>query len=63
MKTNPLKKIRVEKGLTVAQAAKILGVHHMSVYFWESWRKVPKRKNLKKIKKEFGIDPTEMMGL
>lgn len=60
---NILMKERKRRGLTVKQAARLLGVHHMSVYFWERGEKVPSKDNMLKIKKHFGIGASELLGI
>lgn len=60
---NPLKNARERMGLSREQAAKLIDVHPMSFYFWERNEKTPKLKNLKKIKKVFNVEPSELLGI
>ena len=57
---HPLRTARIERGLSPDEAAKILNVHPMSIYFWESGKKLPKPPNLENIKKVFGVTPCVM---
>ena len=57
---HPLKSARIKRGISPDEAAKILKVHPMSIYFWESGKKLPRPENLEKIEKVFGITPCVM---
>lgn len=63
MKTNALKETRTQKGLTQEDVAKKVGVTQATVSFWENGTLIPGGKHLKALKKEFGIDPAEMLGV
>ena len=55
-----LEKARVDKGLTIKQLAKELGVHYRSVVGWESGQHVPKPSQIDDIKAFLGYDPSEI---
>jgi len=55
-----LKKARVDKGLTIKQLGKLLGVHYRSVVGWERGDHAPKPSQMDAIKAFLGYDPPEI---
>lgn len=58
---HPIKVYRRENGLTLVQAGELLGVSEMTVWRWENGRRTPRRRELQKIKAEFGIAPSAIV--
>jgi transcriptional regulator with XRE-family HTH domain len=51
-----LRKLRLERGLQQKDVAKLLGVANDSVTYWENDRCLPRKNNLTKLMRFFGIE-------
>ena len=59
--TSPIARLRIERGLTQAQLAELVGVHKNIVYAWESGNFYPRGENLLKIADALNCDAKELI--
>ena len=52
-----LRKARIDRGLTLEQVARMLGVFWLTVHYWEYNRYAPKPQSREKIVEFLGYDP------
>ena len=58
-----IKELREEKGLNKLGLAKLLGVSHTAIMYWENGTKVPSVYSLMEIAKVFGVTLDYLVGL
>ena len=59
--TSPIARLRIERGLTQAQLAELVGVHKNIVYAWEAGNFNPRGENLLKIADALDCDAREVI--
>lgn len=59
--TSPIARLRIERGLTQAQLAELVGVHKNIVYAWEAGNFNPRGENLLKIADALDCDAKELI--
>ena len=59
--TSPIARLRIERGLTQAQLAELVGVHKNIVYAWEGGNFNPRGENLLKIADALDCDAKELI--
>ena len=58
---SPIARLRIERGLTQAQLAELVGVHKNIVYAWEAGNFNPRGANLLKIADALDCDAKELI--
>lgn len=59
--TSPIARLRIERGLTQAQLAELVGVHKNIVYAWEAGNFNPRGENLLKIADALDCEAKELI--
>lgn len=59
--TSPIARLRIERGLTQAQLAELVGVHKNIVYAWEAGNFKPRGENLLKIADALNCEAKELL--
>jgi len=52
--------LREERGLSIEELAKCLGVSRQALWYWETGQRFPRTHMLKRIAQEFGISPSKL---
>lgn len=58
-----LKELREEKGLTLSQLGKEIGISYVAIGRWEKKQRIPNIESLKIIAKYFGVSADYLIGL
>ncbi|MGN1201536.1 MAG: helix-turn-helix transcriptional regulator [Candidatus Caccovivens sp.] len=58
-----LKELRTEEGLSQAQLAKMVGVSHVAITYWETNKRVPNLDAVIALAKYFGVSLDYIAGL
>ena len=58
---SPIARLRIERGITQAQLAELVGVHKNIVYAWEAGNFNPRGENLLKIADALDCDAKELI--
>lgn len=58
---SPIARLRIERGLTQAQLAEIIGVHRNMVYGWETGKFKPRGENLLKLADALNCDARDLI--
>lgn len=60
---NNLKKLRLEKNLTVEQVSKLVGIPRSTLTLYENNKRQPRKKIWEKLADYFGVDVAYLMGI
>lgn len=62
MSDHPLKKLRLDRGLTQEALSKELGVAQVTICRWEKRTRTPRRRQASEIAAKLGLSEAEVMG-
>ena len=60
---NNIKKARVARGLSILEAATLIGVEYQTYYYWDNGITKPKTKDIPAVKKVLGLTTDQVLGL
>ena len=58
-----IRKARKARGLSIVEAAKLIGVEYMTYYYWDNGTTSPKTKDIPNVKKVLGLTTDQVLGL
>ena len=60
---NHIKRARIARGLSILEAATLIGVEYQTYYYWDSGATRPKAKDIPAVKKVLGLTTDQVLGL
>jgi DNA-binding XRE family transcriptional regulator len=60
---NHIREARLARGLSIPEAATLIGVEYQTYYYWDTGKTSPKKKDIPRVKKVFGLTTDQVLGL